>query len=114
MGTSSNQVDGTPDALRRTQEKERSRDLNVGKKSDEADTTAVWGRLYATDAAVLDRDPVFLPYRSRPEFSALQKVLEGRMRAAREALESGTVSVKVAAAGVSGPAGPDPEVGGLR
>lgn len=44
-----------PDALRTTQTKERTRDLYVGKKHDDRDTTAVWGRLYASDAAVLDR-----------------------------------------------------------
>jgi hypothetical protein len=44
-----------PDALRRTRPGEPSRDLHVGKKKDDCDTTAVWGRLYASDAAVLDR-----------------------------------------------------------
>ncbi len=44
-----------PGALRHTRARARSRDLYVGKKSDESDTTAVWGRLYATDAAVLNR-----------------------------------------------------------
>jgi Domain of unknown function (DUF222) len=44
-----------PGALRRSQQRARGRDLYVGKKDDESDTTAVWGRLYATDAAVLDR-----------------------------------------------------------
>ena len=44
-----------PDAVRRRRVSARSRDLYVGKKNDESDTTAVWGRLYATDAALLDR-----------------------------------------------------------
>jgi Domain of unknown function (DUF222) len=44
-----------PDALRRMRASARSRDLYVGKRDDESDTTAVWGRLYATDAALLDR-----------------------------------------------------------
>ncbi len=43
------------DAVRRLRTRARSRDLYVGKKDDESDTTAVWGRLYATDAALLDR-----------------------------------------------------------
>ncbi|MGB8501598.1 DUF222 domain-containing protein, partial [Mycobacterium sp.] len=44
-----------PDALRRTRVSARSRDLYVGNKNDESDTTAVWGRLYATDAPALHR-----------------------------------------------------------
>jgi hypothetical protein len=44
-----------PGALRRSRERARSRDLYVGKKDDDSDTTAVWGRLYAADAAMLDR-----------------------------------------------------------
>jgi hypothetical protein len=44
-----------PDALRRVRNQARSRDLHVGKKDDESETTAVWGRLYATDAALLKR-----------------------------------------------------------
>ncbi len=44
-----------PDAVRRIRDRARSRDLYVGKKDDESDTTAVWGRLYATDAALLNR-----------------------------------------------------------
>ena len=32
-----------PDAVRRTRTRARSRDLYVGKKDDESDTTAVWG-----------------------------------------------------------------------
>ena len=43
------------DAVRRLRTRARSRDLYVGKKDDESDTIAVWGRLYATDAALLDR-----------------------------------------------------------
>jgi len=44
-----------PGALRRTREPLRRRNLQVGKKDDECDTTAVCGRLYATDEQVLDR-----------------------------------------------------------
>ncbi|HEY7052143.1 MAG TPA: DUF222 domain-containing protein [Mycobacterium sp.] len=44
-----------PDAVRRVRVSARSRDLYIGKKDDESDTTAVWGRLYATHAALLDR-----------------------------------------------------------
>ncbi|HZS20680.1 MAG TPA: DUF222 domain-containing protein, partial [Pseudonocardiaceae bacterium] len=44
-----------PDAVRRVRVSARSRDLYVGKKDDESETTAIWGRLYATDAAALDR-----------------------------------------------------------
>ena len=44
-----------PGALRRTRARARSRDLEVGHRDDDSDTTSVWGRLYATDAAVLDR-----------------------------------------------------------
>lgn len=44
-----------PAALRTAEPKARTRDFFVGKKHDERDTTAVWGRLDATDAALLDR-----------------------------------------------------------
>ena len=44
-----------PGALRRIRARARSRDLHVGDRDDACDTTSVWGRLYATDAAVLDR-----------------------------------------------------------
>ncbi|GAB3021323.1 HNH endonuclease signature motif containing protein [Mycobacterium bourgelatii] len=43
-----------PGALRHTRARARSRDLCIGERNDEADTTALWGRLYATDAAALD------------------------------------------------------------
>ena len=44
-----------PGALRRTRVRADTRCLEVGSKDDKSDTTSVWGRLYATDAAVLDR-----------------------------------------------------------
>ena len=44
-----------PDAVRRTEVSARSRDLTIGNCDDDADTTAVWGRLLATDAAVLQK-----------------------------------------------------------
>ncbi len=44
-----------PDALRRTKTTMRGRDLIIGNADDDADTTALWGRLLATDAAVLQR-----------------------------------------------------------
>ena len=44
-----------PDAVRRTEVCPRSRDLTIGACDDDADTTAVWGRLLATDAAVLQK-----------------------------------------------------------
>ena len=44
-----------PAALRRTQVCARSRDLSIGNCDDDTDTTALWGRLLATDAAVLQR-----------------------------------------------------------
>ncbi len=44
-----------PDALRRTTSSLRSRDLTIGTCDDDTDTTAVWGRLLATDAAVLHK-----------------------------------------------------------
>lgn len=43
-----------PGALRRTRATARSRDVVVD-SADRAGAAAVWGRLYATDAAVLDR-----------------------------------------------------------
>ncbi|HZQ30640.1 MAG TPA: DUF222 domain-containing protein [Mycobacterium sp.] len=43
------------DAVQRVRTTARSRDLHVGKRDDESETTAIWGRLYATDAAALDR-----------------------------------------------------------
>lgn len=44
-----------PDALRRSKELMRSRDFQVGAHDDSAETATVWGRLLATDAAVLWR-----------------------------------------------------------
>ena len=44
-----------PGALRRIRARARTRCLEVGSKDDKSDTTTLWGRLYATDAAVLDR-----------------------------------------------------------
>ena len=44
-----------PAALRRTHVSTRSRDLSIGACDDDTDTTALWGRLLATDAAVLQR-----------------------------------------------------------
>ena len=42
-----------PDAVRRTKTVTRGRDFTVGACDDDANTTSVWGRLLATDAAVL-------------------------------------------------------------
>ena len=42
-----------PDALRRTKTNIRGRDFTVGASDDDAETTAVWGRLLAPDGAVL-------------------------------------------------------------
>ena len=44
-----------PGALRRTRASARSRDLNIGSRDDSSGTTSIWGRLYSTDAATLDR-----------------------------------------------------------
>jgi Domain of unknown function (DUF222) len=44
-----------PGALRRTRASARSRDVCIGERDDDAGTAALWGRLYATDAAMLDR-----------------------------------------------------------
>jgi Domain of unknown function (DUF222) len=44
-----------PDALRRATSTARSRDLSIGDCDDDADTTALWGRLLAADAAVLQK-----------------------------------------------------------
>jgi len=44
-----------PGALRRMQYRARTRSLKVGDRDDESDLTSVRGRLYATDAEVLDR-----------------------------------------------------------
>ena len=44
-----------PGALRRTQASARSRDVSIGSANHEAGTASLWGRLYATDAAVLER-----------------------------------------------------------
>ena len=44
-----------PGALRRTRGRARTRNLEVGERDDACDTTSVWGRLYATDAALLHR-----------------------------------------------------------
>ncbi len=44
-----------PGALRRTRASARSRDVCIGEPDDDVGTAALWGRLYATDAAMLDR-----------------------------------------------------------
>lgn len=44
-----------PGALRRTRSSARSRDVTVGAENHELGTAALWGRLFATDAALLDR-----------------------------------------------------------
>jgi hypothetical protein len=44
-----------PGAVRRTRASARGREVSVGAPDDQAGTAAMWGRLYATDAAVLDR-----------------------------------------------------------
>ena len=44
-----------PGALRRSQASARNRDVTIGAQNHEAGTASLWGRLYATDAAVLQR-----------------------------------------------------------
>lgn len=44
-----------PGALRRTQSCARSRDVTIGAENHQSGTASLWGRLYATDAAVLER-----------------------------------------------------------
>ena len=44
-----------PGALRRTQTAARSRGVQIGGRDDPSGTASVWGRLYATDATLLDR-----------------------------------------------------------
>ncbi|MGO9153616.1 DUF222 domain-containing protein [Mycobacterium sp.] len=44
-----------PAALRRTRDAARSREVVIDQANEESGTAALWGRLYATDAAVLDR-----------------------------------------------------------
>lgn len=44
-----------PGALRRTQASAQSRDVTIGGRNPESGTAALWGRLLATDAAVLER-----------------------------------------------------------
>ena len=44
-----------PGALRRTRATARSRDLVIDKADSQTGTTALWGRLYAADAELLDR-----------------------------------------------------------
>lgn len=44
-----------PGALRQARSSARSRDVQIGGRQDETGTTALFGRLYATDAALLDR-----------------------------------------------------------
>ncbi len=44
-----------PAALRRTRASARSRDVSIGASNHESGTASLWGRLLATDAAVLER-----------------------------------------------------------
>jgi hypothetical protein len=44
-----------PGALRQTRASARSRDVQIGTRNDQTGTTALFGRLYTTDAALLDR-----------------------------------------------------------
>ncbi|MBV8927499.1 MAG: DUF222 domain-containing protein [Mycobacteriaceae bacterium] len=43
-----------PGALRRTRVSARSRDVSIGAADDQTGIASLWGRLYATDAALLD------------------------------------------------------------
>ncbi len=47
------QVD--PGALRRTRARARSREVQIGGRDDESGTSAMWGRLFSTDAAILKK-----------------------------------------------------------
>jgi hypothetical protein len=72
-----------PGALRRTRAVARSRDVVIDLSNDESGTAALYGRLYATDAATLDRrlkqmvndvcddDPRTLPQRRADALGAL-------------------------------------------
>jgi hypothetical protein len=44
-----------PGALRRTRERARSREVVIGARDDQTGIASIWGRLYGTDAALLDR-----------------------------------------------------------
>ena len=44
-----------PAALRRTQAKARSRNVEIGQSDDTSGTTSLWGSLFSHDAALLDR-----------------------------------------------------------
>lgn len=44
-----------PGALRRTKVSAQNRDVTIGAQNHEAGTASLWGRLYATDAAALER-----------------------------------------------------------
>lgn len=44
-----------PGALRRTRASARSRDVTIGGQNHESGTAALWGRLYASDATLLER-----------------------------------------------------------
>ncbi len=44
-----------PAGVRRSRARARSRDIEIGSRDDESGTSAVWGRLFATDAAILQR-----------------------------------------------------------
>lgn len=44
-----------PGALRRTRAQARSREIRIGDRDGESGTSAMWGRLFSTDAAILQR-----------------------------------------------------------
>ncbi|MCB9442410.1 MAG: DUF222 domain-containing protein [Mycolicibacterium sp.] len=44
-----------PGALRRTRAAARSREVQIGGRDAESGTSSMWGRLFSTDAAILDR-----------------------------------------------------------
>ena len=44
-----------PAALRRTRARARSREVQIGGRDDESGTSAMWGRLFSTDAAILKK-----------------------------------------------------------
>jgi hypothetical protein len=44
-----------PAALRRTRARARSREVQIGSRDDESGTSAMWGRLFSTDAAILKK-----------------------------------------------------------
>ena len=100
-----------PGALRRTRASARSRDVTVGAQNHELGTAALWGRLYATDAALLDRRLAAMAHGVCDDDP---RTIGQRRADALGALAAGSQELACQCGGPACPsAGPDPRAAGV-